>query len=109
MPQFLIRIQPTRPEMLRASTPEEDQVVEAHLAYLQTLTEQGVVLLAGRTLNEDPTSFGIVILDVASEAEADRTMREDPAVRAGVFRPELFPFHAALVSEQILGPSDETA
>ncbi len=70
MPRFLVRIQPTRPEMLTASTPEEDQIVEAHFAYLQDLADRDVVLLAGQTLNTDPSSFGIVVLTVPSEASA---------------------------------------
>jgi uncharacterized protein YciI len=102
MPQFLIRIQPARPEMLTASTPEEDQIVEAHFAYLRDLVDRDVVLLAGRTLNTDQASFGIVLLTVPSEASALEIVSGDPAVSAGVFRAELFPFRVALVSERLL-------
>ncbi|MGB2984201.1 MAG: YciI family protein [Candidatus Bipolaricaulia bacterium] len=102
MPQFLYRIQPTRPEMLSASTADEDLIVEKHFAYLKDLRDRGVVLLAGRTLNEDPSSFGIVILEAALEAEARNVMVEDPGVRDGVFRAQLFPYSVALASEKIL-------
>ena len=105
LPQFLIRLQPTRPQMLRASTPEEDRVVEAHFAYLQGLTAEGTVLLAGRTLQGDPSSFGLVIIQAGTEEEAQRVMRDDPAIAGGVFRGELLPYRIALVSERIL-PSD---
>ena len=55
---YLYRIQPVRPEMLLESTPEEDAVIARHFAYLESLTAEGVVLLAGRTLTTDQGSFG---------------------------------------------------
>ena len=59
---FLYKIRPSRPEMLSTgSTTEEDRIIDLHFAYLQGLTEAGVVFMAGRTLNTDPSSFGIVI------------------------------------------------
>jgi uncharacterized protein YciI len=87
--------------MLTRSTPEEDRVIEEHFACLKALTERGAVLLAGRTLNTDATSFGLVILDVPDEEEARRVMRDDPAVRAGLFDAELFPYRLALVAENL--------
>lgn len=105
MPQYIIRLQPTRPEMLRASTPEEDQVVGAHFAYLQALTEKGTVLLAGRTLHEDETSFGLVILEAETDEKARQVMEGDPAITGGVFWGELFPYRVALASERLL-PSE---
>lgn len=97
---FLYRIQPARAEMLTAgATEEEEQAVQSHFEYLQGLTEQGVVLLAGRTLNTDPSSFGVVVFRAASEPAARKVMLADPAVRQGVFRAALFPFRIALLGE----------
>lgn len=97
MEQYLYRIQPTRPEMLsEGSTEREDKIVEEHFYYLQNLRENGVVKLAGRTLNTDPSSHGIVIFEVENMTEAQKIMDNDPAVRAGVFSAELFPFRVAL-------------
>ncbi|MBN2565341.1 MAG: hypothetical protein JXB46_06490 [Candidatus Eisenbacteria bacterium] len=96
--EYLYKVQPTRPQMLTEGlTPEEDQAVEAHFEYLRDLAEQGVVLLAGRTRNTDPTSFGIVIFRAGSVESAREMMEGDPAVRAGVFRAELYPYSIALV------------
>lgn len=55
------------------------------------MTEEGAVLLAGRALNTDPSSFGIVILEAESEEAARELVQNDPAVKASVFRAELFP------------------
>ncbi len=95
---FLYRIQPVRPEMLSVgATPAEDQVISEHYAYLEGLTQAGVVLLAGRTLNTDPSAFGIVILTANSEQEARRIMLADPVVRQRVMHAELAPFRIALL------------
>ena len=100
--QYLYRVAPTRASFLLESTPEEDAIVGEHFQYLKALTEHGVVLLAGRTLNTDAASHGLVVMAADSEAHARSLMENDPAVKAGVFRAELFPFSIALVSESIL-------
>lgn len=61
------------------------------------LTRRGVVVLGGRTLDSDPSSFGIVIFRAGSQAAAEGIMRGDPAVSAGIFRAELFPHSVALM------------
>jgi uncharacterized protein YciI len=100
--QYLYRIRPSRDGFLEQSTPKEDAIVGEHFSYLKQLTEQGVVLMAGRTLNTDKSSHGIVVLVADSEDRASKIMESDPAVRAGVFVAELFPFRVALASEGIL-------
>ena len=105
MATYLYQIQPTREGFMLESTPEEDRIVAEHFRYLQELTEQDIVLLAGRTLNTDPSSFGIVIFRAEDEDEARGILDGDPAVKAGVFRGEVFPYGIALVSAAIL-PAD---
>lgn len=96
--QFLYRLLPTRIEMVTiGSTPEEEAIVDEHFAYLEALTERGVMLLVGRTQNNDEDTFGIVIFQADSEASAQQIMNNDPAVKKGVMRADLFPFRIALV------------
>jgi uncharacterized protein YciI len=102
--QYLYRIQPTRNGFLIESTPEEDTIVSEHFNYLKQLTEQGIVLMAGRTLHTDETSHGVVIFVADSEDAARDIMTHDPAVQAGIFRAELFPFAVALASLANLPP-----
>ena len=71
--QYLYRLQPIREGFLLESTSEEDRIVSEHFRHLQQLTQEGVVLLAGRTLTTDPTSFGLVIF----ETESDEAARAD--------------------------------
>ena len=96
MPQFLYRVQPTRPEMLtQGPTPEEDAAISEHFHYLVRLADAGVMHLFGRTLNTDASSFGLCIFEAADEPAARAIMDGDPAVRAGVMRAELFPYRIA--------------
>jgi len=99
--QYLYRVQPTRPGFLIESTPEEDGIVGDHFRYLESLAQRDTVLLAGRTLNTDETSFGIVVFVAESEDDARRIVDADPAVRAGVFRADLFPYRIALTGGEL--------
>jgi len=102
MNQWLYRIQPTRPAMLtEGPTPEESDTVSRHFNYLKDLTEKGVMILVGRTLNTDVNSFGICIFEAEDESAARNIMESDPAVMAGVMRAELFPYRVALMRKQV--------
>jgi uncharacterized protein YciI len=57
------------------------------------------VMMAGRTLTDDDSSFGIVIFKAESDNAAGELMPADPAVKEGVMRAELFPFRIALMSD----------
>ena len=94
--QYLYRIQPTRLEMVtRGPTDEEASILSDHFNYLKSLTEQGVVLVFGRTQNSDASTFGITIFRAESDDTARSTMNNDPAVRKGIMRAELFPYRVA--------------
>ena len=97
LPQFLYRIVPTRSEMLVSGpTEHEMQVIDAHFAHLQKLAADGVVLMAGRTIDTGPATWGIVVFRAASPAEAEAVMRGDPAIAQGVMHCELFPYRVAV-------------
>lgn len=96
--QYVYTIRPTRLEMLTTGpTPEEEEILSRHFAYLQDLAQRGVVVLAGRTQTADDTTFGIVILNADTQEEARQHMQSDPAVEGGVMHAELFPFRVAVM------------
>lgn len=100
--EFLYRLVPTRPTMLTDGlTSAEREAVAAHVTYLERLAAAGIVLLFGRTQTTDASTFGIVILRASSPDAARQVMAEDPTVRAGVMRAELFPFRVAGVSPSL--------
>ena len=96
--EFIIFLEPARAAMVDQPTAEETAAVEAHFQYLSALTEQGTVILAGRTTQSPP--IGIVLLRADGQEEAMSIMNGDPAVAAGVFRARLSPFRIALLQSQ---------
>ena len=86
MNQWLYQLKPSRLGMLTEAIPEETETVSRHFAYLQDLTQKGVMILMGRTLNNDESTFGICIFEAEDESAARMIMEADPVVRAGVMR-----------------------
>lgn len=99
MSEFIYRLQLIRPELLDTGpTFEEAAILEDHGQYLSALTEQDTVVLAGRTQDAGPETFGIVILKANSEDEALAIMQQDPAVKHGVMTAQLWSFKTAFSS-----------
>lgn len=99
MADFLYRIRPSRLAMLtEGPTPDEAQATQDHFAYLSHGVDEGRVLLAGRTATADPETFGIVIFRAADQGAAQAFVDDDPAVKAGVMKAELFPYRLALLA-----------
>ncbi len=80
--------------------PTETKVVAEHFSYLQDLMEKGILILAGRTQNNDYSSFGITIFNAESEEHARRIVHDDPVVKNRVMRAELFPYRIALMKPE---------
>ena len=101
MPHYIYKIQPARLGMLTDKpTPTEESILSEHFNYLKQLTEEGVVIVAGRTLTADENSFGIVIFEADNEFAAQQIMDNDPAVRSGVMKAELYPYRVALIRKE---------
>jgi len=96
--QFIYLFDPVQPELVTdpdAWTPEDLRIAESHFAYLKRATNEGIVILAGRST--DGAGPAVVILEAASEGDARRFMEHDPFVAGGLMRASLHPFRAALV------------
>jgi uncharacterized protein YciI len=101
MQQWLYFLKPARLGMVtEGPTPEEAEIVSRHFAYLEGLTEKGVILLVGRTQNADENTFGIAIFEAEDESAARAIMEADPAVVGGVMRATLYPYKVALMRGQ---------
>ena len=99
MNQFLYQLRPTRPGMVTdGPTEEELAVLDRHSAYLEDLAKRQIVLLAGRTQNPDPSTFGIVIFLAETPEQAEQIMNSDPGVSGKVFLAEIFPYRIAFSS-----------
>ena|SRR6185436_15326343 len=96
--QWLYYLQPARLGMVtEGSTPQEAETVSRHFAYLKDLTEKGVMVMVGRTQNNDENTFGIAIFEAEDESAAQQIMKNDPAVIGGVMKATLYPYKIALM------------
>ena len=78
---------------------KDNKIVAVHFNRLKKLKEDGILILAGRTLNDDEKQFGIVIYEASSEKEAKSIATEDPAVKQGIMTAEVYPYRIALIKE----------
>ena len=95
---FIYVFDPVRPEMITDPdtwTEEDNRIAEKHFAYLKKATEEGTVILAGRSL--DGRGPAVVIFEADSASEARQFMENDPFVAYGLMRANLHPFRAALL------------
>ena len=104
MPTYIYRIQPVRPQMLsQGASDEEARVTAEHFAYLQRLLEEGTLMLAGRTLTSDYSSFGIAIFEARDDEHMRQLTAADPGVAQKLFRAEWYPFRIALPADDMAG------
>lgn len=78
-------------------TQNDEQIVDRHFAHLQGLLKENRLILAGKTEGLDEKTFGIVILEAESDANAAEMVKRDPAVAEGIMTAELFKYNVALL------------
>lgn len=78
-------------------TDTEYAAVARHFERLAQAVESGQVIIAGRTTESLDKTFGLVIFEAESEADAAEFMRSDPAVNAGLMTATLHPYAVALL------------
>lgn len=97
VPQFLYQFLPgPRPDLFHdasAWTDWDEAVAIDHFSYLKQAAKDGVVL-AGRS--QDGIGQAIVILETASQEDAEQFMNADPFVSSGLFKSSIHPFRVAL-------------
>ena len=74
-------------------SPTEEAVIEEHFDRLKKALAEGKLVLAGPC---NDRAFGIVVFKAQSREEAEKFMKEDPAVKRGLMTAELHPFHVSL-------------
>ncbi len=101
MQQFAYMLSLNDPELARnpdAWTKEQSNIVTVHFNYLKKLTEEGTVIMAGRS--PDPEKgFGIVVFQAPSREVAQEIMYSDPAVKNKLMRAEFHDFRVALMQK----------
>ena len=104
MPQWLVVLSLARPELQdpKTWTDADNAAVGAHFLRLKQMTEEGKVILFGRTQDTQanghlvPDTMGLIILEAADRAAAEQVLSEDPAVKAGLMRGKVYSYQVAL-------------
>lgn len=70
---------------------------QRHYVYYQEMEKNGVLLFGGRTdyKEDNPAMFGILVFRAASLADAEKIMKNDPAIMGGIMQGTAHPFVVA--------------
>jgi uncharacterized protein YciI len=90
MPHFFLRLIPPRPTFDRDMTDAERAVMGRHAEYLGSLLREGAGVAFGPVFDPAGT-FGMGIVEAADERAARALTDEDPVVREGIGRYEIYP------------------
>jgi uncharacterized protein len=91
MAYFLCKLNPPRPTFAQDMTAEERTIMQQHVAYWTKLADEDIAIAFGPVADPAGT-WGVGILRVGTEAEAQAIRAEDPTMKSGLgFRFEPFP------------------
>ena len=89
MRMFVLCILKTGPKDAEIKGKERDDIFTGHFANIGNLADQGKLAVAGPFGKNDKAFRGLYIFNVATIEEAEKLVVMDPAVKAGVFVPDL--------------------
>lgn len=77
---------------------QDEAITGEHFQRLVNLKNEGVVILAGRTMLElnDASMMGLVIFYAKDEKEANQFMQDDPAVKNKIMLAKVVPYAVAI-------------
>lgn len=90
---FVFKMVPPRPTFAQDMTMEERNIMKEHVAYWTDKLTQGIVLVFGPVL--DPKGvWGLGIIEVKDESQLNILTRDDPAIKSGLQKMEIYPIKA---------------
>lgn len=103
MKMYVLCILKTGPKDKAFTGKERDDIFAGHFANIRNLAEQGKLAIAGPFETNEREYRGLYIFNVPTIEEAEKLVVLDPAVKAGVFVPELTLWYA---SAGLMGVND---
>jgi uncharacterized protein YciI len=94
MKMYVLCILKTGPKDAEIKGKERDAIFAGHFANIGRLAGEGKLAVAGPFEKNERTYRGLYIFNVPTIAEAQKLVVMDPAVKAGVFVPELTLWYA---------------
>jgi len=95
MRMFVLCILKSGPKDAEIKGDERKAIFEGHFANIQRLADEGKLAVAGPFGKNDKNYRGLFIFNVATIDEAEKLAALDPAVKAGVFVPDLTPWYGS--------------
>ncbi len=79
--------------------PDED-IIMRHVAHLRQLLQDGRLVIAGKTAELSPDTYGIVICTASDYAEAQKIINSDPGVDEGIMTGYLQEYSVAFFNKE---------
>lgn len=95
MKSYVLCILKTGPKDAEIKGDERKEIFAGHFANIQRLADEGKLAVAGPFGKNDRSYRGLYIFNVTTIEEAEKLVVLDPAVKAGVFVPELTPWYGS--------------
>lgn len=72
------------------------ELMNGHMGNIRKLADEGKIIVAGPFLEKNKETYnGMFIFNTKSKEEAEQWVKTDPAVQAGVFSYEIFPWYGS--------------
>ncbi|MDW9380811.1 YciI family protein [Chryseobacterium sp. JV558] len=86
------------------------ELMKGHMANIGKLADEGKIVVAGPFLEKNKENYrGMFIFNTNSKEEAEQWVKTDPAVQAGVFSYEIFPWYGSAALPLYLKHHDEVS
>lgn len=84
------------------------EIMKGHMVNIGKLANEGKIVVAGPFLEKNKENYrGMFIFNTKSKEEAEQWVKTDPAVQAGVFSYEIFPWYGSAALPLYLKHHDE--
>jgi uncharacterized protein YciI len=84
------------------------ELMKGHMANIGKLADEGKIVVAGPFLEKNKENYrGMFIFNTKSKEEAEQWVKTDPAVQAGIFSYEIFPWYGSAALPLYLKHHDE--
>ncbi|ADL50829.1 YciI family protein [Clostridium cellulovorans] len=92
---YILKSLPTRPTFPQDMTAEEREIMQQHITYWEDKAEKGIAIVFGPVF--DPKGgYGLGVIEVDEEEQVHALIKDDPAVKAGLQKPEFYLMGAVL-------------
>ena len=95
MKMYVLCILKTGPKDAEITGDARKEIFAGHFANIGKLADEGKLAVAGPFGKNDKNFRGLYIFNVATIEEAEKLVMLDPAVKAGVFVPDLTPWYGS--------------